>query len=273
MTDQASAGESAKLTFGGNSLDLPILKGSTGPDVLDIRKLYAQGDVFTYDPGFTSTAACESAITFIDGDKGTLLHRGYPIDQLAQHSNFLEVCHLLLNGELPTAPEYETFERNITYHTMLHEQFDRFFAGFRRDAHRWPSWWERSARYRPSTTTARTSTIRSKDDLGAPDDRQDADNRGSGFQVLGRSAVRVPRNDHTYAANFLRMCFSVPAEDYVVNPVLERAMDRIFILHADPRAERVDLDRAAGGVVGRQSVRLHRGGDRLPLGPRARGRQ
>ena len=135
MKSQATAGGSATLTFGDKTLNLPVLKGSTGPDVVDIRKLYAEADVFTYDPGFTSTAACESAITFIDGDKGTLLHRGYPIDQLAQNSNFLEVCYLLLNGELPTAPEYQRFEHDITYHTMLHEQFDRFFLGFRRDAH------------------------------------------------------------------------------------------------------------------------------------------
>ena len=125
----------AKVTVGDKVIDLPILKGTLGPDVIDIRKLYAQSDAFTYDPGFTSTASCESKITFIDGDQGVLLHRGYPIDQLASQSSFLETCYLLLHGELPTAAEYETFENTITRHTMLHALFDRFFDGFRRDAH------------------------------------------------------------------------------------------------------------------------------------------
>ena len=127
MTDQAKAARTATLTLGDKTVELPVLSGSTGPDVIDIRKLYGATDAFTYDPGFTSTAACESALTFIDGDVGTLLHRGYPIDQLASQSNFIEVCHLLLHGELPTAAEYEPFERSITMHTMLHSQFDRFF--------------------------------------------------------------------------------------------------------------------------------------------------
>ncbi|HEX2802096.1 MAG TPA: citrate/2-methylcitrate synthase, partial [Phenylobacterium sp.] len=128
-------GETAKISIEGKAIELPILKGSAGPDVIDIRKLYAETDAFTYDPGFTSTASCESKITFIDGDQGILLHRGYPIGELAEQSNFLEVCYLLLHGELPSAAEYTDFERTITYHTMLHEQFDRFFQGFRRDAH------------------------------------------------------------------------------------------------------------------------------------------
>ena len=133
MTELAKPAGSATLTYGEKSVELPVLAGSTGPDVIDIRKLYGATDAFTYDPGFTSTASCESALTFIDGDKGVLLHRGYPIDQLAAKSNFIEVCHLLLHGELPTASEYEAFERSITMHTMLHSQFDRFFEGFRRD--------------------------------------------------------------------------------------------------------------------------------------------
>src|SRR5689334_4977204 len=128
-------GGTAKIEIGDKSIDLPILGGTVGPNVVDIRKLYAEADVFTYDPGFTSTASCESKITFIDGDKGVLLHRGYPIDELAEQSSFLEVCYLLLHGELPSASEFATFEKNIVYHTMLHEQFDRFFQGFRRDAH------------------------------------------------------------------------------------------------------------------------------------------
>src|SRR3982750_774692 len=128
-------GDTAKFNVGGKTIDLPVLKGTDGPDVVDIRKLYAQSDVFTYDPGFTSTASCESKITYIDGDAGILLHRGYPIDDLAQQSSFLEVCYVLLHGELPSAAQFTEFEHTITYHTMLHEQFDRFFQGFRRDAH------------------------------------------------------------------------------------------------------------------------------------------
>src|ERR1700744_3246313 len=127
--------DKATLTIGEQSYDLPILKGTVGPRVIDVRKLYGDSDRFTFDPGFTSTASCESKITYIDGDAGILLHRGYPIDQLAESSNFLEVCYLLLHGELPNAAEYATFQHNITYHTMLNDQFDRFFQGFRRDAH------------------------------------------------------------------------------------------------------------------------------------------
>ena len=129
--------KTATLTFGDKVIDLPMQSPTLGPDVIDIRKLYAQGDVFTYDPGFTSTAACESAITYIDGDKGELLYRGYPIEQLAQHCDFLEVCYLLLNGGLPSAKEFVEFENTITRHTMLHAQFDRFFEGFRRDVLAW----------------------------------------------------------------------------------------------------------------------------------------
>ncbi|MEG2314482.1 citrate/2-methylcitrate synthase, partial [Brevundimonas sp.] len=133
MTEKTNP--AATLTLGDKSIELPVLSGSTGPDVIDIRKLYAGTGAFTFDPGFTSTASCESGLTYIDGDEGVLLHRGYPIDQLASQSNFLEVCHLLLKGELPTAAEYEEFSELVTRHTMLHAQFDRFFEGFRRDAH------------------------------------------------------------------------------------------------------------------------------------------
>ena len=135
MDSKVTPGGNAVFTIGDKTVEMPILKGSTGPDVVDIRKLYAEADVFTYDPGFTSTASCESQITYIDGDAGVLLYRGYPIDQLAENSSFLEVCYLLLHGELPTATQFAEFERTITYHTMLHEQFDRFFQTFRRDAH------------------------------------------------------------------------------------------------------------------------------------------
>jgi len=234
MTEQAKPNGSATLTLGDKSVELPVLSGSTGPDVIDIRKLYGATDAFTFDPGFTSTAACESAITYIDGDAGVLLHRGYPIGQLASKSNFVEVCHLLLHGELPTAAEYEKFEDSITQHTMLHAQFDRFFEGFRRDAH-------------PMSIMVGTVGALSAfyhDSLDIHDARQ---REISAIRLIAKMptiAARAykyhigqpfvsPRNDLSYAENFLRMCFAVPAEDYVIDPVLAKAMDRIFTLHAD----------------------------------------
>jgi len=234
MAEEPKNAGSATLTYGDKSVDLPVLSGSTGPNVIDIRKLYGATDAFTFDPGFTSTAACESAITYIDGDAGVLLHRGYPIGQLAAKSNFIEVCHLLLHGELPTAAEYEKFEASITQHTMLHAQFDRFFEGFRRDAH-------------PMSIMVGTVGALSAfyhDSLDIHDARQ---REISAIRLIAKMptiAARAykyhigqpfisPRNDLSYAENFLRMCFAVPAEDYVVNPVLAKAMDRIFTLHAD----------------------------------------
>jgi citrate synthase len=234
MTEQAKAAGSATLTYGDKSVELPVLAGSTGPNVIDIRKLYGSTDAFTYDPGFTSTAACESALTFIDGDVGTLLHRGYPIDQLASQSNFVEVCHLLLHGELPTAAEYEAFERSITMHTMLHSQFDRFFEGFRRDAH--------PMAIMVGTVGALSAFYHDSLDIHDPVQRNiSAIRLIAKMPTIAARAYKYhvgqpfvsPRNDLTYAENFLRMCFAVPAEDYEVNPVLARAMDRIFILHAD----------------------------------------
>ena len=228
MTDKAT------LTIGDKSYDLPILKGSTGPDVIDVRKIYADSDHFTFDPGFTSTASCESKITYIDGDAGILLHRGYPIDQLAEKSSFLEVCHLLLNGELPTADEFAKFERNITYHTMLHAQFDRFFEGFRRDAH--PM----------AVMTGAVGALSAfyADSINVDDAREREISAHRLIAKMPTIAARAykytigqpfvsPRNDLSYSENFLRMCFAVPAEDWKPNPVLTRAMDRIFILHAD----------------------------------------
>ena len=228
MTDKAT------LTIGDKSYELPILKGSTGPDVLDIRKVYAESDHFTFDPGFTSTASCESKITYIDGDAGILLHRGYPIDQLAEHSSFLEVCHLLLNGELPTAEEFAKFEHNITYHTMLHAQFDAFFQGFRRDAH-------------PMAVMTGAVGALSAFYAGSINVDDAREREISAHRLIAKMptiAARAykytvgqpfvsPRNDLSYSENFLRMCFAVPAEDWKPNPVLTRAMDRIFILHAD----------------------------------------
>jgi citrate synthase len=226
--------KSATLTLEGKTITLPILRPTAGPDVIDIRKLYAEADVFTYDPGFTSTASCDSSITFIDGDKGELLHRGYPIDQLAEKSHFLEVCYLLLYGDLPTAPQLEDFEKRVTTHTMLHEQMQYFFRGFRRDAH-------------PMATMvgvvgAMSAFYHDSTDINDPWQREVASIRliakmptiaaWAYKYSIGQPFV-YPRNDLDYAANFLRMCFAVPAEDYVVNPILSRAMDRIFTLHAD----------------------------------------
>jgi|SRR5215217_571588 len=228
MTDKAV------LTIGDKSFDLPILKGSTGPDVVDVRKWYADSDTFTFDPGFTSTASCESKITYIDGDAGILLHRGYPIDQLAEKSSFLEVCYLLLNGELPKADEFAKFDHNITYHTMLHAQFDQFFQGFRRDAH--PM----------AVMTGAVGALSAfyADSMNVDDAREREISAHRLIAKMPTIAARAfkyttgqpfvsPRNELSYSENFLRMCFAVPAEDWVPNPVLTRAMDRIFILHAD----------------------------------------
>ncbi|KPF82439.1 type II citrate synthase [Brevundimonas sp. AAP58] len=234
MSDVSKPAGTATLTYEGKTVEMPVLAGSTGPNVIDIRKLYAATDAFTFDPGFTSTAACESGLTFIDGDVGTLLHRGYPIDQLASKSNFIEVCYLLLHGELPNAAQYAKFENNVTMHTMLHAQFDRFFEGFRRDAH-------------PMAIMVGAVGALSAfyhDSLDIHDARQRDISAIRLIAKMPTIAARAykysigqpfvwPRNDLNYAENFLRMCFAVPAEDYVVNPVLARAMDRIFILHAD----------------------------------------
>ena len=226
--------DTAKISIGGKTIDLPVLKGSTGPDVVDIRKFYAESDAFTYDPGFTSTASCESKITFIDGDKGVLLHRGYPINELAEKSNFLEVCYLLLHGELPTAAEYTTFEHNITYHTMLHDQFDRFFQGFRRDAH--------PMAVMTGAVGALSAFYHDSTNIDDPEQRMISSHRliakmptiaARAFKYFRGQPFVHPRNDLSYAENFLKMSFSVPAEDWKPNPVLTRAMDRIFILHAD----------------------------------------
>ena len=230
----AESKKTATLTIDGQSYELPILSPTAGPDVIDIRKLYAQAGVFTYDPGFTSTAACDSTITFIDGDKGELLHRGYPIDQLAEQSHYLEVCYALLYGEVPDAKTLEEFETLVSRHTMIHEQMHMFFRGFRRDAH-------------PMATMvgvvgAMSAFYHDSTDIDDPHQREVASIRlVAKMPTIAAMAYKYsigqpfvyPRNDLDYAANFLHMCFSVPAEEYVVNPVLARAMDRIFTLHAD----------------------------------------
>ncbi len=231
MTDEK---KSATLTIGDDSYDLPILSPTVGPDVIDIRKLYAKAGVFTYDPGYTSTAACDSTITFIDGDKGKLLHRGYPIDQLAEKSHYLEVCYLLLYGELPSPAELEDFEARVTNHTMLHEQMMYFFRGFRRDAH--------PMAVMVGVVGAMSAFYHDSTDITDEWQREVASIRliakmptiaAMAYKYTVGQPFVYPRNDLDYASNFLRMCFAVPADDYVVNPILARAMDRIFTLHAD----------------------------------------
>ena len=226
----------ATLSFsdGSTPIELPIYKGTVGPDVIDIRKLYAQTGKFTYDPGFMSTAACNSSITYIDGDKGELLYRGYPIEQLAVNCDFLETCYLLLNGELPTAAENKKFSDTVTKHTMVHEQMQFFFRGFRRDAH--------PMSVLVGTVGALASFYHDSLDINDPHHRE-----VSAIRLIAKMPTLVamsykysvgqpfvyPRNDLSYSANFMRMMFSNPCEEYVVNPVLVRALDRILILHAD----------------------------------------
>ena len=226
--------KTATLSLAGKSYDLPVYSPTLGPDVVDIRKLYDQADVFTFDPGFTSTAACESAITFIDGDKGELLHRGYPIEQLAKQSTYLEVCYLLLYGELPNAAQLADFEGRVTRHTMVHEQMHNFFRGFRRDSH-------------PMATMvgvvgAMSAFYHDSLDINDPWQREVAAIRmvaklptiaAMAYKYSVGQPFVYPKNSESYAGNFLRMCFSVPAEDYHVNPILAKAMDRIMMLHAD----------------------------------------
>ena len=224
----------ASLTLDGKTYELPVLSPTSGPDVIDIRKLYAEANVFTYDPGFTSTASCNSTITFIDGAKGELLHRGYPIDQLASKSHYLEVCFLLLYGHLPASTELETFENLVTNHTMLHEQMVHLFRGFRRDAH--------PMAIMTGVVGAMSAFYHDSTDISDPHQREVASIRliakmptiaAMAFKYTVGQPFVYPRNDIDYASNFLRMCFAVPAEDYEVNPILARAMDRIFTLHAD----------------------------------------
>jgi len=236
--DMASAKVEAKtatLAIGSNQrAEMPIRSGTIGPDVIDVGRLYRDTGCFTYDPGFTSTANCSSRITYIDGDQGVLLYRGYPIEQLAQGSSFIEVCYLLLNGQLPTKRELDTFSNTITRHTMVHEQMTRFFTGFRRDAHPMAvmcgSVGALSAFYHDST------------DINDEQQRIIASHRLiAKMPTLAAMAYKYsvgqpfiyPRNDLDYPSNFLQMCFAVPCEPYVVNPIVSRALDRILILHAD----------------------------------------
>src|SRR5256885_5106333 len=224
----------AKLSVGDKNWSFPIYGGSIGPDVIDIGKLYAQTGMFTYDPGFTSTGSCESKITYIDGDEGVLLYRGVPIEQLAEHGDFLETCYLLLYGEMPTVQQKADFDYRVTRHTMVHEQMSRFLQGFRRDAH--------PMAVMTGSVGALSAFYHDSTDISDPTQRMIASIRMiAKMPTLAAMAYKYsigqpfvyPKNDLDYATNFLRMCFAVPAEDYKPNPVLARAMDRIFILHAD----------------------------------------
>jgi citrate synthase len=224
----------ATLTYQNKRIDLPVYRATEGPDSVDIRKLYSDADLFTYDPGFTSTASCESNLTYIDGDKGVLLYRGYPIDQLAKHSNFLEVCYLLLYGELPTPAQMKEFDHAITYHTMVHEQVGFLFRGFRRDAH--------PMAVMVGVVGALSAFYHDSTDITDKHQRQVASHRliakmptiaAMAYKYsLGQPFV-YPLNHLNYTENFMRMCFAVPCEEYKVNPVLSKALDTIFILHAD----------------------------------------
>lgn len=218
----------------GKTITLPVLDGTVGPSVIDIRKLYAESGYFTYDPGFTSTASTESKITYIDGDKGVLLYRGYDIAELAEHSTFLETCYLLLHGELPNAKQRAEFERSITMHTMLHEQIHFLFRGFRRDAH--------PMAVMCGVVGALSAFYHDQTDYDDPHQRMIAQHRliakmptiaAMAYKYSIGQPFMYPRNDLGYAENFLHMTFGVPAEPYKVSPVLAKAMDRIFILHAD----------------------------------------
>ena len=222
------------ITVGSTTVDLPVRSGTIGPDVIDIGALYGKTGMFTYDPGFTSTASCESQITYIDGDEGILLHRGFPIEQLAEHGDFLETCFLLLHNHLPTASEKVDFVNRVTRHTMVHEQMARFFQGFRRDAH--------PMAVMVASVGALSAFYHDSIDISDPHQRMVASMRMiAKFPTLAAMAYKYhigqpfvfPKNDLDYTSNFLRMCFSVPCEEYKVNPVLSRALDRIFILHAD----------------------------------------
>ncbi|WP_411880263.1 citrate synthase [Polaromonas sp. YR568] len=230
------ADNKATLSFsnGSPSIDLPVYQGNVGPDVVDIRKLYAQTGMFTYDPGFLSTAACQSAITYIDGDKGELLYRGYPIEQLATNCDYMETCHLLLYGELPDVAQKSDFVHRVTNHTMVNEQMQFFLRGFRRDAH--------PMAIMTGLVGALSAFYHDSTDITNPEHRDISAIRliakmptlvSMAYKYTVGQPYMYPKNNLSYAGNFLHMMFATPCEEYKVNPVLERALDRIFILHAD----------------------------------------
>ncbi len=227
------SGKQAKLTVGDQSIDLPMYSGTLGPDVIDVKDVLAKG-FFTYDPGFMATASCESKITFIDGDKGILLHRGYPIEQLATQSTYEEVCYLLLNGELPNQAQMQDFRHRIKNHTMVHEQLQFFYRGFRRDAH--------PMAVMCGVVGALSAFYHDSLDIRNPEHRQISAIRliakmptiaAMCYKYSVGQPFVYPKNELDYSSNFLRMMFATPCDDYEVNPILARAMDRIFILHAD----------------------------------------
>ena len=228
------ADKQATLDLGGQTQEFPVLQGSVGPDVVDIRKLYGTTGKFTYDPGYKSTASCESALTYIDGEEGILLHRGYPIGQLAENSSFMEVAYLLLNGELPQQTELDDFTYTITRHTMLHDQLRQFYQGFRRDAH--------PMAIMCGVVGALSAFYHDSTDISDPEQRKIASHRliakmptiaDMAYKYSVGQPMMQPDNSLSYTGNFLRMTFGVPAEEYEIHPAIERAMDRIFILHAD----------------------------------------
>jgi citrate synthase len=229
-----ASNKKATLTIGNDSWDFDILDGTIGPSVIDIGSLYQKTGHFTYDPGYTSTGSCASSITYIDGDEGVLLYRGYPIDELAEQKDFLQVAYLLLYGELPTTEQEQDFDHRVTHHTMVHEQMSRFFTGFRRDAH--------PMAIMCGVVGAMSAFYHDSTDISDPHQRMVASIRmiakmptiaAMAFKYSIGQPFVYPRNDLDYASNFMHMCFAVPCEEYKVNPVLARAMDRIFILHAD----------------------------------------
>ncbi|WP_164114721.1 citrate synthase [Sphingorhabdus sp. Alg239-R122] len=229
MTDK-----NAKIQYSGNEYDMPVLSGSVGPDVVDIRKFYGQTGAFTYDPGFTSTASCESGLTYIDGGEGVLLHRGYPIGQLAEKSSFMEVAYLLLNGDLPDQDEMNDFNYTISRHTMLHEQLMKFYGGFRSDAH--------PMAIMCGVVGALSAFYHDSTDISDPEHRKISSHRliakmptiaAAAYKYSIGQPFMYPDNSLSYTGNFLNMTFGVPAEAYEVHPAIERALDRIFILHAD----------------------------------------
>jgi citrate synthase len=232
--DATTNTKKATLSVDGKTVEFPVLSGTVGPEVIDISKLYAQTGMFTYDPGFTSTGSCDSKITYIDGDEGVLLYRGFPIEQLAERGDFLETCYLLLYGELPTASQKADFDTRITRHTMVHEQMARFFQTFRRDAH--------PMAVMVAAVGALAAFYHDSTDINDPRQRMIASMRmiakvptlaAMAFKYnIGQPFV-YPKNALNYAANFLHMCFAVPCEEYRVNPVMAEALDKIFILHAD----------------------------------------
>src|ERR1700728_2390608 len=260
------------LKISDKSWSFPIYDGTIGPEVMDVSKLYAEAGLFTSDPGFTSTASCESKITYIDGDEGILLYRGYPIADLAEHGDFLETCYLLLYGELPTTSQKADFVDRVIHHTMVHEQMSRFFQGFRRDAH--------PMAVMVGSVGALSASSHDSTDITDPQQRMIASIRMiAKMPTLAAMAYKYsigqpfiyPKNELDYASNFLRMCFAVPTEEFKPNPVLARAMDRIFILHADHEQNASTSTVRLAGSTGANPFACIAAGIACPWGPARRG--